>query len=102
MSTCQKGDICVSAKHAEMSHTRCIECPTFLCIIPSHENNRNSCCQDFDILLYGADMPEQGYIRCTSENKQRPAQYWNHFNIARNYHHIFLFPVCIQGKRTGV
>ena len=102
LGTCQKGDICVSAKHAEMSHTRCIERPKFLCIIPSHGNNKNSCCQDFVILLYGADTPGHGYIRCTSENGQCPAQYWYHFNTARNYPHIFFFPLCIQEKSTGV
>jgi hypothetical protein len=51
MSTCQKGDFYVSVKHAEISHTRCTERPTLLYIVPSCGNNRNSCCQDFDILL---------------------------------------------------
>lgn len=102
MSISWKGDIWVSAKHAEMPHTRCIERPIFLCIIPSHGNNRNSCCQDFDILLYGADTLGQRHIRCTSENGQCPARYWHHFNIARNYPHIFLLPVSTPEKSTGV
>ena len=56
----------------------------------------------FCCMVLTCDMPGQGYIRCTSKNGQCPAKNWYHFNIARNYPHIFLFPVCMQEKSTGV
>jgi hypothetical protein len=58
--------------------------------------------EEFDILLYGADMPGQGYITCTSQNEQCPAQHWYHLILPKIIHTFSSSQFISRKKRTEI